>query len=70
MHLINVVADLKRVTEALERIANAIETLVPPKYDPASLEPSTLEDLHTYVSDQGTDSGGDWRDYGPRDNNR
>jgi len=66
MALIQINADLRRVTETLEKIANLLELAIrPPPEEPGA--PSDLEDLYSYELKKKTLEG-EWQSYGPRSN--
>lgn len=66
MPLLVINADMKRVAEALEKIAELLELAIRPPA-PEEVTPSTLEDLHEYSFDaQPPDEEDLWMTYGPR----
>lgn len=67
MPMLVINADLKRVAEALERIADVVEKLVPQQtFDPSKLDMATID----YVAGDPPPKEDLWRDYGPRNDYR
>lgn len=71
MPLIQINADLKRVAEALERIADLLQQVLPPPQTQAS-DPVTEKDFHEvrYETHFGKTEEDIWESYGPRTNYR
>ena len=64
MALIQITADLSRVAKALEKIADLLDELLHPAVE--QIEPSTEEDVGTYVAVEAKDGRTIWNAYNPR----